>query len=248
SSEAIARLLPAITAAARAASIHDPALRLLYASTYTAFRKRRSLLLLNLERQTKLGDLPWIRAIQPWVGGDSASAAASREVLCDAAVLTLSAFPQTIVPNKLVKELRALAAASGSPLPFVEELAADIFMGTFSETYLKAAQLAAGLLRSTLYERYYGIPYDRILTLNDIQKVRRGDLAWICHSLAAACVQCRAIGRARELRCGQWHGDRASADSDDPQPRGPVCGDWCGRGFAIAASGAGPSVFRMDLP
>jgi hypothetical protein len=150
SSEVMARLLPPITAAARTSAIQDLGLRRLFASTYTAFRRRRSLLLLNLESQAKLGELPWIRAIEPWIGGDESSRAASRAVLDDAATLAIKTFPHTIVPNKLVKELRALAVAAGTPLPLVEELAADIFMGDFSELFLQAAKLAAAGLQGTL--------------------------------------------------------------------------------------------------
>ena len=79
-----------------------------------------------------------------WPSRDGANDSASRNVLRDAGALAIATFPHTLVPNKLVKELRALALAAGTPLPFVEELAADIFMGAFSETYLKAAQLAVG--------------------------------------------------------------------------------------------------------
>ena len=129
SSEAMARLLPPLIASARAISIEDEQLRGLYAATYEAFRKRRSLLLLNLESQAKFAELPWIRAVQPWTGSDEESRTASRNVLREAGTLAMAAFPHTILPNKLVKELRAVANAAGTPLPFVEELAADIFMG-----------------------------------------------------------------------------------------------------------------------
>lgn len=189
SSEAMARLLPPLTAAARVSSIQDPALRGLYASTYTAFRKRRSLLLLNLQSQAKLPELPWIRAIERWAGGDSSSVQASRAVLADAATLAIKSFPHTMLPNRLVKELRAMAVAAGTPLPLVEELAADIFMGAFSEVFLKAAQLAAGLFRGTLYERYYGVPYARILLLHDISG-RHGTA--ISEGFGAICTQLAA--------------------------------------------------------
>ena len=86
-------------------------------------------------------------ALKPWTGGDAASAEAAGRVLRDAGALAIAAFPHTILPNKLVKELRALSVTAGTRLPFVEELAADIFMGAFSEQYLRAAQLAAGTSR-----------------------------------------------------------------------------------------------------
>ena len=42
--------------------------------------------------------------------------------------------------------------------------------GTFAASYLRAAQAAAPIIASTLYERYYGLPLDRIVGLNDIQE------------------------------------------------------------------------------
>jgi len=189
STEAMARLLPPLTASTRAASIEDAELQRLYASVYSAFRKRRSLLLLNLESQAKFVELPWVSALKPWTGGDAASAEAAGRVLRDAGALAITAFPHTILPNKLVKELRALSVTAGTRLPFVEELAADIFMGAFSEQYLRAAQLAAGLLQGSLYERYYGLDYAAVLRLNDITKQRYGaatspGFATMCHVLA----------------------------------------------------------------
>jgi hypothetical protein len=59
----------------------------------------------------------------------------------------------------LVRELAALGREAGEDLPWVEELAADIFMGRFSAKYLRAAQLAGHLLADSLYARYYDIDY-----------------------------------------------------------------------------------------
>jgi len=189
STESMARLLPPITASTRTASIEDAELRRLYSSVYSAFRKRRSLLLLNLESQTKFGELPWVTALKPWMGGDTAAATAAGRVLKDAGALAIAAFPHTILPNKLIKELRALSFTAGSKLPLVEELAADIFMGAFSEQYLRAAQLAASLLQGSLYERYYGLDYAAILRLSDVTKQQYGaaispGFAAICQALA----------------------------------------------------------------
>jgi hypothetical protein len=105
--------------------------------------------------------------------------------------LALESFPETILPNKLVRELRALATAAGERIPLVDELAADIFMGAFSEPYLRSAQAAAPVLAGTLYERYYGVPLDRVLALNDVEKTRYGapsspGFAALCAELAGA--------------------------------------------------------------
>jgi hypothetical protein len=189
SSEVMARLVPVLTALARAGAIAEPDLQRVYAAVYRAFRRRRSLLLLDLESQVRFDELPWVSAVSPWVGATAQHRSAARETLVQVATLAIRTFPHTILPNPMVKELRALASAAGEPVPFVEELAADIFMGAFSETFLRAAQVAARFLRGTLYERYYGLPYDRVLALDDIEKRRFGTsdspgFAVLCAALA----------------------------------------------------------------
>jgi len=170
SSESMASVLPMLTARTRAARIADPDLSRVFASAYRAFRQRRSLLLLHLESQVRFEELPWIAAVQPWVGSSDDSQASARDALTKAVSLAISAFPYSIVPNKLVKELRSLVKDSGLTVPLVDELAADIFMGSFAVNFLQAAQVAAGLLKGTIYQRYYGIDCDRILALDDIEK------------------------------------------------------------------------------
>jgi hypothetical protein len=61
SGESLARVLPQVISEIRSAGISDPMLRRLYAATYRAFRRRRSLLLLNLEKQIEIEELPWLR-------------------------------------------------------------------------------------------------------------------------------------------------------------------------------------------
>jgi len=163
SAESLALVIPGLTAAVRARSIADPELRRVWSALYLAFRKRRSLLLLDLSKQVQFSELPWVAAIEPWVGSDEASRTASARVLREIASLSLSAFPQTMIPNRLVRELDALAAGAGISLPLVEELAADIFMGQFSAKFVDAARIAARLLQGSLYERYYGLDYGRLL-------------------------------------------------------------------------------------
>ncbi|MBV9279929.1 MAG: hypothetical protein JOZ41_07595 [Chloroflexi bacterium] len=174
SAEAMAPLLSTVTAQTRAASIADAELRRLFGALYIAFRRRRSLLLLDLEAQVKFEELPWVAAVRPWVGSSEASRQAALQTLARAARLTLTTFPQTTLPNKLIRELDALQRAAGLGLPLVEELAADIFMGTFSEKFLLAGKAAGRLLRGTLYERYYDIPYSSVLELDDVVRPERG--------------------------------------------------------------------------
>lgn len=189
SGEVMAVLLPALTAAIRVSSIEDPALACLFRASYQAFRKRRSLLLLNLESQVRFEELPWIAALEPWVGNSGTSVTAAREAMKRVTELAVVNFPQTIFPNKLVRELRALASASELRIALVDELAADIFMGTFSANFLNAAKSAAGVLRGTIYERYYGLDYEAVLAIDDVITPERGpgrSAAFdnMCHELA----------------------------------------------------------------
>jgi hypothetical protein len=165
SAEVMAELVPQLVAATTAQAYGDRTLRALMAANYRAFRNRRSLLLLNLERQIRSEELPWVRAVsghREVTTGDQGPALVALRRLGELAV---QAFPGTILPNPLVRELGVLARQSDVDAPLVEELAADIFMGTFSPKFLKAARIAGELLRGTLYERYYGIDYNAIHNL-----------------------------------------------------------------------------------
>jgi hypothetical protein len=191
SSETMAALLPMVTARVRGAAIGDLPLRRVYESVYVAFRRRRSLLLLDLESQVRLTELPWISAVEPWVGSDEATREAAESTLAQTVNLVIEAFPHTLIPNKLTKELRALATGARIRLPLVDELASDIFMGAFSENFLRAAQIAGRLLRGSLYERYYGLPYDRVLRFDEIERNRSEtpispQFASLCEELARA--------------------------------------------------------------
>ena len=167
SAEVMAELVPQLVAATTAQAYGDEALRALMAANHRAFASRRSLLLVNLERQVRVEELPWVRAV---AGQRSAVIGKSDEegaltVLRQLGELAVQAFPGTILPNPLVRELGVLARQCDLGAPFVEELAADIFMGTFSPKFLTAARIAGELLRGTLYERYYGIDYGAIRNL-----------------------------------------------------------------------------------
>ena len=162
SAEVLAELVPRLVAVTTARSYDDPALRTLMAANYRAFRNRRSLLLLNLERQVRIEELPWVRAVSARRGDGTAEAALLLRQLGELAV---RGFPGTILPNPLVRELGVLARQSELGAPLVEELAADIFMDTFGPKFLVAAGIAGELLGGSLYERYYGIDYAAIRDL-----------------------------------------------------------------------------------
>ena len=165
SAEVLAELVPRIAATTVASAYPDPDLQALIAANYEAFRRRRGLLLLNLEHQVRVDELPWVRAVAPYRQTSDTTLAASRAALARLTELALTAFPATILPSPLVTELASLAREAQLDLPFVEELAADIFMGTFTPKFLRAAQHAAQVLQGSLYERYYDIDYAAIAAL-----------------------------------------------------------------------------------
>jgi hypothetical protein len=174
SGEVLARVVPQITAQVRAAGITDADLRRLYGAIYTAFRRRRSLLLLNLESQVRFAELPWARVIDAYRRDDLDGREQARQTLEQVVALAVTAFPEKILPNKLLQEIRSLAGGAGLEIPIVDEVAADIFMGQFSEKFVRAAQKAGELLTGTLYERYYGVSYSRVRAIDDVKPSRFG--------------------------------------------------------------------------
>ena len=195
SAEVLAIVAPQLTAQARAAGIADTSLRAVYSAVYQAFRRRRSLLLLNLEHQVRLEELPWIAAIEHQRTSSSPSSpsvAMSRSLYTQLAALTLTSFPQTLVPNTLLQEFGALAKGAGLDAPFTEELAADIFMGTFTPKFVAAAHVAATLLRGSLYERAYALPFDRVLAL-PVDKASTSTFAALCASLSSGSAGSRGV-------------------------------------------------------
>ncbi|MFJ3224414.1 hypothetical protein ACIPJS_13815 [Streptomyces sp. NPDC086783] len=165
SAEVLAELVPQLVAATTAQAYPDPALRTLAAAHHRAFAGRRSLLLLNLQHQVRAEELPWVRAVAGQ-REEGAAGAVSAVALRQLGELAVQAFPGTILPNPLIRELSLLARQAELGAPLVEELAADIFMGTFSPKFLAAARVAAELLGGgSLYERYYTIDYPGIRNL-----------------------------------------------------------------------------------
>ncbi|KQV20104.1 MULTISPECIES: hypothetical protein [unclassified Kitasatospora] len=172
SAEVLAGLAPQLAAAAEADAHRDHALGALAAAHHRAFAGRRSLLLLDHAHQVRAGELPWVRAIEPHRGTGGDAGGRELALLRRLGGLAVNAFPGTILPNPLVSELAALARRTDLSVPFVEELAADIFMGTFTPKYLAAAKVAADLLEGTLYERYFGIDYAAVRAMPADESVR----------------------------------------------------------------------------
>lgn len=174
SSESLAALVPKMTAATVSQMYHDDDLGHLMASLHEAFSRRRSLLLLNFERQVSLNELPWVVPMRNHQSFSPDKAEAAVLGVARIVQLNWANFPATMMPNALVSELRAVTRLAGIQLPLVEELAADIFMGSFTPKFLQAAKLAARLLDGSLYERYYDIDYRRIVVIDDLTKNQWG--------------------------------------------------------------------------
>ncbi|MGR0319335.1 hypothetical protein [Agromyces sp. ZXT2-3] len=176
SAEVLADLVPQISGTVVASTFGDPALARLSAANYRAFRRRRSLLLVNLEKQVQLTELPWVKVT---LGHGRGAADEATAVLRRVGALALDAFPATILPNPLIQELQQLMATAGRDIPLVEELAADIFMGRFSDKFRRSAQVAARTLSGSLYERYYAIDWAQIVALAEpTQPSTRPRRAW----------------------------------------------------------------------
>jgi hypothetical protein len=208
SADVLAGVLPQITAQVLAAGFDNPELRALYGQAYAAFRRRRSLLLLNLEHQVRLEELPWIAAIEPARSTGADARAAARQTLEQVTVLALTGFPHAILPNPLIAEMTALARQAGLAVPLVEEVAADIFMGTFTEKWRHAAAAASRSLDGALYARYYDLPepgtWATPRTKRAAQGSQRrwgkktaGDFAALCAARAAAEAPVPAVPASR---------------------------------------------------
>lgn len=174
SGDTIATVLPQFTASVHALAFSDPDLQKVYASIYRAFRKRRSVLLLNLESQVRLEELPWISALKSFRSAEGGDREVARQALTKVATLTLTSFPYAIIPNKLLQEIRYLSQQAELEAPIVNELAVDIFMGKFSAQFLASAKVAGNLLRGSPYEKYYNIDYTLVLGINDVQAQEYG--------------------------------------------------------------------------
>ncbi|HEX3760501.1 MAG TPA: hypothetical protein VHW23_17415 [Kofleriaceae bacterium] len=198
SGEVLATVLPQVTAQVRAEAIDDAAARTLYAALYTAFRRRRGLLLLHYQHQVRFQELPWVAALETARASSPEAVVRAGRAAASATCITLRAFPYTIVPNKLVTELEALAGAAERRLPLVEEIAADIFMGSFTGKFVAAARVAARLIAGTPYQRYYAIDVGELARLVIPDRGSSGELGALCERRA------RSLGD--EYRTTAWNG------------------------------------------
>jgi hypothetical protein len=99
-----------------------------------------------------------VRALTPFRAARDDRKSAAVQTLRQTALLAVTAFPHSILPNPLVREMGALAGEAGLSMPLVEEVAADIFMGTFTTKWRRAATVASEVMAGSLYARYYDLP------------------------------------------------------------------------------------------
>ena len=157
SSESVARILPQVTSLIQASGFPDPAARGLHRQLYRAFRNRRSLLLTDLEHQVRFEELPWVKELEAHRATSVAETDLATQTSREVVQLSWKWFPQTILPNALVRELNGLFKRAGQEPRLLEELATDIFQGRFSKKFPAAANEAIGALGGTLYSTYYGL-------------------------------------------------------------------------------------------
>ena len=156
--EVLAKVLPQITSSIYASNLPTDAETEVCRALYRAFSNRRSLLLLNLESQVRLEELPWAQALLRRRQGGHDSREIALQALTALVRLSLTHFPHVIFPNPLIQELATLAKLANLDIPFTNEIAADIFMGAFSKQFAKAADVALSYYAGSLYARYYDLP------------------------------------------------------------------------------------------
>jgi hypothetical protein len=174
-SEVLAKVLPQITSSIYASGLPTEAEAEVCRTLYRAFSNRRSLLLLNLKSQVRLEELPWAQALLRRRDGEHDAKEIPLQALTELVRLSLTHFPHLIFPNTLIQEFSMLAKLADLEIPFTNEIAADIFMGAFSEQFAKAANVGLSYYAGTLYARYYDLPdQKRTLRLAEICAERAG--------------------------------------------------------------------------
>lgn len=155
--EVLAKVLPQITSSIYASNLPTDAETEVCRALYRAFSNRRSLLLLNLESQVRLEELPWAQALLRRREGGHDATEIAFQALTELVRLSLTHFPHVIFPNPLVQEFSTLAKLADLDIPFTDEIAADIFMGAFSKQFEKAAEVGLSYYAGSLYARYYDL-------------------------------------------------------------------------------------------
>ncbi len=87
-------------------------------------------------------------------------------------------------------------------LPLVDELAADIFMGEFSDKFRQATLQAADLLEGTLYQKYFAIDFAQLRMLPE--KPRPTKRRWFARHQASGDPLCELCASRAGVRFGGW--------------------------------------------
>ncbi|PXF40403.1 hypothetical protein BWQ96_09895 [Gracilariopsis chorda] len=162
SMEVLASLVDGMLGAAEAQWQGNTDFRRLYASTLSAFRHRRSLLLLNYESQVGFHELPWThRLAEVRLESSGPSHREVSKLLCKLIRTCISRWPHVIIPNKILSALDHVAKNSSDEsdrkrwIGLTPELAADIFMNGFVPKWCRHTLVAKDKLNGSLYDKYY---------------------------------------------------------------------------------------------
>ena len=123
---------------------------------YKAFKNMRSLLLLNLESQLKIMELPHYNTLNTIYKKNRKS---SNKLTLVKIITTnyVKWFGGDLMPNRVVKMLYNLVNEFDSTVGFCEEIACDIFQRRFSKKYDISLNIAKKHMINTLYSNYYNI-------------------------------------------------------------------------------------------
>jgi len=174
SPEVLADVLPQMTAYVHASGFADDSTAAVFREAYKAFHQRRSLLLLDLQSQVRMTELPWMEALLETRRTALPDIELSRASLNELVLQTLTHFPYTQFPNPLVEHMKELGRRANVTVPFVPELAADIFMRSFSPRFEEAAIATVRYYEGKLYSRYFNLP----------GHIEKGTLAKLCRERA----------------------------------------------------------------
>lgn len=168
SMEVLASLVDGMLGSAEAQWNGNTELRRLYASTLSAFRHRRSLLLLNFESQVRFHELPWAqRLAEVRLETSGSSHRELSKLLCKLIRTCISRWPHVIIPNKILSALDHVAKNISDVsekkrwIGLTPELAADIFMNGFVPKWCKHTLVAKDKLKGSLYDKYYSLRKSR---------------------------------------------------------------------------------------
>lgn len=121
---------------------------------YKSFKNMRSLLLLNLESQLKINEIPQYNVLCKVYKRDSKS---SNSLILSKLLLSYYTewFPGDIMPNRVVKMFYNLLKSEDKNLGLCEEIACDIFQRRFGEKYDTSLNIAKNNMINTLYSEYF---------------------------------------------------------------------------------------------